>query len=576
MELYSIFIEILLILVVAAVLAFAFERVRLPPILGYLLAGSLLGPSGLHLLRDLDRIHEMAELGIFFLMLTIGLEFSLDRLRGIRRVAIGGGLLQILFSIAISLVFVRLIGWPLYRGFFLGSVIALSSTAIVLKFLTDSDQLDTQFGRVAVGILIFQDFAVVPLMIMLNSLGGTGENLVPELMTVLLKTFVFVGGVLTFARFVLPRLIRRIAATQSRDILFLFLVIFCLAISCFSYQLGLSFAIGSFFAGLILANTEISSQFRSEVTPFRHLFVSLFFVSIGLLFNMSFLIENAALIFMLVVMVLLVNFCLMTGIVAAFGFAPRTALATGIILSQIGEFSFLLIETARGTEKISPFFYSVLLSTTFVTMFLTPFLFRLLPGLMKMTVNIPLLGIRPFQSEKELVANRIQEHVILCGFGPSGRDLAASLREVDVPFVIVDFNAENYREARRLGYTALYGDASNRSVLEHAGIHRARAVLISFPDPIGMQTIVRLVEEMNPEVLLAVRTRYQREMPKLYELGADIVVMDEWEASIEMHRLLLTRFGVSGERLEKMIQHVRNRKELAVEEAIFKKTFGGA
>lgn len=568
------FLEILKTLVLAVGTAYLFNRVRLPAMLGYLFAGVLAGPNGFGWIQNLDHIHVLAEWGIFFLMLTIGLEFSGSRIASIKKVSLIGGSIQLLVSILLCLCFAKFIGWDFYRGFFLGSVIALSSTAIVLKFLSEEGHLDTEYGKIALGILIFQDFAVAPLMIISNSIGALGTNMLLNLLLMVLKIAFFIGAIIVFSKTILPSVLRRVAATQNREIFFLFLVILCLATASLGNAIGLSFAIGAFFAGLILANTDFAHQFAGEITPFRHVFVSLFFVSIGLLFNVQFLAANFVTIISVVALIMLVNFVIVTVLVLAFGYPPRIALTTGLILSQIGEFSFLIIDSSYQRGYIEIFFYQTLISATFITMFLTPFLFKLLPLIDKLTQKFKYLGLSPVQPKQQKTPlGQLRHHVILCGFGPTGADLANSFVEVNIPFIVIDFNQAHVESARALGYNVILGDVSNVSVLEHARIKRASTVIISFPDPIGINRIVKLVGQLNPKAIRCVRTRFQSEMARLYDDGADIVVTDEWEANIELNRIVLSHFSVPEEKINALIKMIRLRKEVFVEKAILKRHF---
>lgn len=568
------FIEILKTLILAVGTAYLFNRLRLPAMLGYLFAGLLAGPNGFGWIQNIEHIHVLAEWGIFFLMLTIGLEFSGSRMAGIKKVSLVGGSLQMIASIVLCLCFAKIVGWEFHQGFFLGSVIALSSTAIVLKFLSEEGHLDTEYGKIALGILIFQDFAVAPLMIIGNSLGNLSSDMLPDLIFMIFKIILFIGAVILFSKTILPSILRRVASTQNREIFFLFLVILCLATASLGNAMGLSFAIGAFFAGFILANTDFAHQFSSEITPFRHVFVSLFFVSIGLLFDIHFLTANYLMIFSVVALIMLVNFFIVAVLVLAFRYPPRIALATGLILCQIGEFSFLIIESSFEHKFISFFFYQTLISATFMTMFLTPFLFKLLPLINKLTQKFKFLGLSPVQpSNPKTPLGQLRHHVILCGFGPTGRDLARSLHTVDIPFIVLDFNHKHVEEARKLGYNVILGDVSNASVLEHARIRRASTIIISFPDPIGINRIVKLVGALNPKAIRCVRTRFQSEMARLYDDGADIVVTDEWEANIELNRLVLNYFEVPEEKVNSLLKKIRQEKEVIVEKAILKRHF---
>ena len=564
--------EILLVLLMATAVAVIFEKFHLPTILGFLLTGVIIGPQGLGILSDSGHIRMLAELGVVLLMLTIGLEFSVERLRGMQNIAVIGGSLQILVSIGVSMAFGWWRGWTFYESFFLGSVIALSATAIVLKYLMDRGEIDSPHGRIALSILIFQDLAVVPIMIFLSAFGQSVGSVGLALGFAFLKTILLLAGAFVFSRFLLPQLLYRVAAIRNREIFFLFSVVICLGMAWGSGALGLSMAIGALLAGFMFANTGFSHQLIGDIIPFRHLFVSIFFVSIGLLFDVHFFLSHIALVLLVVSLVLFINFVIMTLLIMAFGFPPRVAVITGIILSQIGEFSFLLMEMARGSGHITPELYQVLLSTAFMTMLMTPLLFAMIPLVLKVLSQYVIFGVPPQNwNRPDRTLATLHDHVILCGFGPTGRDLATAFLREKVPFVIIEMNPVKIREAKKMHMKALYGDAANQEVLKRAGISRARSVIVSFPDALGMTQIIRVVQDLNPDVILAVRTRYASQMPRLYELGADIVVTEEWEASHELNRLVLGELDISQERIEHHLDRIRARKEIAVEEAIFQR-----
>jgi len=566
------FTQLLLLLLVATGVAIVFEKLRLPALLGFLLAGVIIGPQGLGILSDGENIRSMAELGVALLMLTIGLEFSFDRLRGMQNIAVIGGSLQILLSIGVSLLFAWWQKWTFFEGFLLGPVIALSSTAIVLKYLIDRGEVDTSHGRIAISILIFQDLAVVPFMIFLSVFGQTIESVGFALAFAVIKATLLLAGAVIFARFLLPFFLFRVAAIRNREIFFLFSVVVCLGMAWASGALGLSMAVGALLAGFMFANTSFSHQLIGDIIPFRHLFVSIFFVSLGLLFDVRFFLANMPLILLVVSLVLFVNFVIMTLIIVGFGFPPRVAMVTGIMLSQIGEFSFVLIQMGRSSGHIHQGLYQILLSTAFLSMLITPFLFASIPWLLKFLGKHIIFGVPPRNwTRSGTTLSSLTGHVILCGFGPTGRDLANAFKEEDIPFVIIEMNPLKVQEAKKLHMKAIYGDAANVEVMKRVGISRARAVVVSFPDIMGMTQIIRVVQDLNPEVLLAVRTRYEGQTAPLYEMGADIVVMEEWEASHELNRVVLEQLRVPESRIEHHLGRIRARKEIAIEESIFRR-----
>ncbi|MCG3176648.1 MAG: putative cation/proton antiporter YbaL [Candidatus Omnitrophica bacterium] len=563
----GVFIEILLVLAAATAVAALFEKLRLPTIMGFLLAGSMIGPYGMRILPDLARIDAMANVGMIFLMLTIGMEFSFEKLHGMKRVAVFGGTLQLVLSIAVAMVLGQALGWAPFKSFVLGCVIAQSSTAVVFKYLLDRAELDTQHGRISFAILIVQDMFVAPILILIAALGASQGLDVASIGSSMIKAVLFVGIILLSARFVLPWVSRSIAGSRSREVFLLSAIILCFGMSVLSHQLGFSMALGAFFAGVLLANTDYVHQISGEIAPFRHVFVSIFFVSIGLLFDIGFTLTHLPVVLGVVASILIINILVNASIVMFFGYSPRVALTVGLILSQIGEFSFLILQEARKAAPIDPFVYQVILSSTVITILLTPLFFRAVPYLTRMSSHIPFLGMPPSAAP---LPEAQKGHVILCGYGKAGQDLALALTEERAPLTILEMNPSHVRQARKEGYTVYYGDASNREVLRKIGIDRASALVVSFGDSTSLPTIVKNAQSLNPEVFLIVRTRFEKNVPQLYELGADVVVMEELEASIDLTRAMLDHLGVGPERTKIHTDRIRARKELLIEQAILR------
>ncbi len=565
--------ELLIVLFVATAIALIFERLRLQAVLGFLLAGAIIGPHGLGFLSDIDRIHGLAEIGMIFLMLTIGLEFSFERLQGLKKLAILGGSAQIALSILVSIGFAKLVGWSLYQGFVLGSVIALSSTAVVFRNLLDRAELDSQHGRIAVAILVFQDLAVGPLLIFITSFGQPAGSMLQSILLSLGKAALLLGVLLTVSKLLLPRLMRWIALSRSREIFLLSTVLLCFGASWLSAELGLSAALGAFFAGIMLANTDYHHQIAGEITPFRHIFVSIFFISIGLLFDLPFVFSNALTVFPLVGLVLFVNVIVIAVVVLSFGYAPRVAVVTGIILSQIGEFSFLLLETAKKGGMITWDFYQNILSAAVITIFLTPFLFNLIPLLMRLTAKIPFFGLAQDKTSRAERKNTrlLKNHIVLCGYGTAGQDLAAAFLLEGLPFVVVEMNPQNISRAREHNLHVVYGDVLNEAVLKEVAIDKAKAVIVSFGESSSVAQIVRGVRRFGPQAMIVIRARYERDVAWLYELGADAVVMEELEVSAELLRVILGHFEITPEIIKTHLERIRARKEFLVEQNILKK-----
>lgn len=563
--------EILIVLLVASVTALIFERFRLPALLGFILAGTLIGPHGFRWISEEGRIHDLAELGMIFLMLTIGLEFSFDRLKGLKKTAFWSGGAQILLSIGVSMLASAALGWTPYQGFVLGSVIALSSTAVVFRNLVDRGQLDSEHGRLCVAILVFQDLAVGPLLIFIQSFGGSGVSVTTAILFSLAKAAALLIILLAISKFILPKIMRWITLSRSREIFMLTTVLLCFGTSWISFRLGLSAPLGAFFAGLMLANTEYHYQIAGEVMPFRHIFVSIFFVSIGLLFDPAFSFMHWHTVLPVSALILFVNAVITTLILLMLKYSPRVAITTGLILSQIGEFSFLLLENAKKGQLIDSIFYQTILSSAVFTIMLTPFLFSAITPLIKLLSKIPLFGAPPQPEEDRKKARQFKDHIILCGYGTSGQDLAAALLLEKIPFVVIEMNPANIAKAKRHQVSVYYGDAINESVLREVVIEKARAVVISFGDASGLAVVIRAIQNLNPKVLIVVRCRYERDIARFYELGADFVIMEELEVSAELTRVILEYEGRAKDVIDSHILRIRARKEFIVEQNILRR-----
>lgn len=567
--------EILILLGAAAFAAAVFGRLRFPAVLGFLLAGIVIGPQGLKLLTNLEHVQAMAEFGVVLLMLTIGLEFSLDRVRALRKIAIWGGSLQIAISILASLLFAWSFGYSLQNGLIMGFVIALSSTAIVLKHLMDRREMDTNYGRICLAILIFQDLAVPVMMLVILNLGGSFGQFSISLGWSFIKAALFFGGTLLAAKYVIFPFLKSSSLTRNRETFFLVVIALCLLVSAVSAELGLSMAIGAFLAGLILANTDFGYQLMGEIAPLRYLFVSLFFVSLGLFFDMSFAMEHWLKIALMVGLVLFVNIVIVVGVVVALGYSPRVAVASGLLLCQIGEFAFVLIQVARGRDVVTEEFYKLVMSAAFVTLFLSPFLFALIPKVLGLFERVRWLGIHPDEWNKHAVpSSKLHEHIIVCGYGIVGADLCAGLKKRDIPFIVLEMSSHLVQKARKDKVRVIAGDASNSEVLERANLEEARGVILSFSDSAGVVQSLGVIRRFNPDVYVAVRTRHQTDIAKLYEMGADLVVLEEWEASVQLNQKLLEFLSVPPESIVEHIEQIRMRQEILAEESILRRGRG--
>jgi len=536
-----------------------FHRLKLPALPGFIVAGVLLGPNALGLVSDVHQVESLAEVGVILLLFTIGIEFSLSRLREMgRQVVIGGGA-QVLLTVGLSAALAAGLGlaWPV--AVLVGFLVALSSTAIVLKGLADKGEIDTPHGRLATGMLIFQDLCVVPMMLVLPYLaGGSGGG--AGVAWALTKAGLVVAGVLVLARTVVPRALSEIVKTRSRELFLIAVILVGTLTALGTAAAGASLALGAFLAGLVISESDYGHQAMAELLPFRDVFISLFFVTVGMLVQVSFLRDHPALAVVGVAAIMGGKSALAALGPAVLGYSGRVALLAGLAVSQIGEFSFVLARQGRGTGLLPEGLYQTFLAVAVLTMLVTPFALQsgpaLLDGLERL---IPLDRLLPGFRPQALtpVGEPLTDHVIVAGYGLNGRNLAAALRSIRAPYLIVELNAQTVRQARARGEPAFYGDATREEILRGLGAERARMLVVAISDAAATRRMVRVARALNPRIHIIARTRYVVEMPELTRLGADVVIPEEFETSIEIFARVLAHYGVPRGDIERLVEEIR-------------------
>jgi CPA2 family monovalent cation:H+ antiporter-2 len=516
-------------------------RLRIPPVAALLLTGLLIGPSGFGWIADSKEVEIFAEIGVVLLLFVIGLELSLERLRELRRPFLLGGSVQATVTAALATGASLAFGFPINRAVFFGFAIALSSTAIVLKLYGDRHETDTPHGRTALGILLFQDFLIVPMIVLVPVLAGEVGASPTDLVLRFGGSLAAIAAIVVVARRIAPSLFDRIARTRIRETFVLGSLGLCLALAWATHALGFSLALGAFVAGLLVSETEYSHQAIADVAPFRDLFASVFFISIGMLVDLRFAAAHLPAILGLAAAVVVVKSLVAGGAVAAVGMPARTRIMVGFSLAQVGEFSFVLMEVGRAHGLLATEAYQILLSSVVLTMLATPLLVHLGPAAAGVWNRF--WGTPPVRDLEETAA-AMKDHVIVIGFGAGGGLLARVLREARIPYLIVELNSETVKRGRRKGEPVFYGDATRRGVLEHAGIDRARLVVFAISDPDALRRAVRAARDLNPAVEIVVRTRRITEIEELQTLGADEVVAEEFETAIEIFTLVLHRYHV--------------------------------
>ncbi len=541
MELEYLLRDSVVLLASAVAVLLITARLRIPPVVALLLTGLLIGPSGFGWIADSEEVEIFAEIGVVLLLFVIGLELSLERLRELRRPFLLGGSVQASVTAALATGASLALGFAINLAIFFGFVIALSSTAIVLKLYGDRRETDTPHGRTVLGILLFQDFLIVPMIVLVPVLAGEVGASPTDLILRFGGSLAAIGAIVVAARRIAPSLFDRIARTRIRETFVLGSLGICLALAWVTHALGFSLALGAFVAGLLVSETEYSHQAIADVAPFRDFFASVFFISIGMLVDLRFAVTHLPAILGLAAAIVAVKILVAGGAAAAVGLPARIRIMVGLSLAQVGEFSFVLMEVGRAHGLLETRAYQVLLSSAVLTMLATPLLVHLGPTAAGVWAR--LWGTRPSRDLEETAA-AIQDHVIVLGFGAAGHLLAQVLREARIPYVIVELNSETVKRGRRKGEPIFYGDATRRDVLEHAGIDRARLVVFAISDPDALRRAVRASRDLNPAVEIVVRTRRITEIEELQTLGADKVVAEEFETAIEIFTLVLHRYHV--------------------------------
>jgi len=530
----------------ALVVVLVLNRLRLPTIAGFLVAGALIGPSGLGWIGNVHDIEQLAEIGVVLLLFTIGLEFSLKELRRLGRVLVVGGGLQVALTTAAVAGLAHLAGAPPARGIFYGFLVALSSTAIVLKGLADRGETDAPHGRLTVSVLLFQDLCVVPMMLLVPMLGGE-EGGPATVARALLTAAAVVVATLALARVVVPRALDLVAATRARDIFVLAVVVICAGVAWLTSLVGLSLALGAFLAGIALADSDYGHQAFADVLPLREIFTSLFFVSMGMLLDLRVLAEAPGIVLAIVGAILLgkAGIATLAGLVVRFPL--RVALLAGLSLAQVGEFSFVLARLGEQHGIVGPDEMRLIFAATVVTMLVTPFALRFAPLVAAGALRLRALErlLRWGREDLTAVSKPLSGHVVVLGYGVGGRMLAELLRASGIPFVVVDIDARRVREARGQGEPVQYGDVTSPAILEHAKVGEARQVAVLLNDPGATLRAVRAVRRLAPQASIVARVRYVADVQALVQAGATEAIAQEFEASLEVIKRVMKGAGAA-------------------------------
>jgi len=552
------FLYILILLGVAVVLVASFRYLHLPVVLAYLVAGLLAGPSGLGWIPDLAGTRYLAEFGLVFLLFTIGLEFSLPQLMAMKRLVLGFGGAQVLLSFLAFGGIAMAFGVSAPGAVVIGGMLALSSTAIVMKLLIDQLEQHSRHGRAAFGVLLFQDLVVVPFLIVIPALSGnSGQGVMPALGWAFVKSVLVLAAILFVGRMWLRPVFHEVARAKSREFFTLTVMLLTLAAAWVTHHAGLSLALGAFLAGLMIGETEFRHQVESDILPFRDVLLGLFFITVGMSLDLQILREQWFMALVALLIMLAVKITIVLGLGRLFRQETGVALRTGLVLATGGEFGFALLVQAQEYKVLAASSIQIVLAAMVLSMMLAPLIIRYNGWVAKRLVR----GYRERRESNleqiRAVAGHARDHVILCGFGRSGQNLAWMLREENMAYLGLDLDPVRVRDARDAGEPVVYGDSARRDVLLAAGLQHARALVISFVDVPTARRILSATRDLRPDMPVIVRTIDDHDLELLKSAGATEVVPESLEGSLMMGSHLLMLLGVPVSRVLRQVQTVR-------------------
>jgi monovalent cation:H+ antiporter-2, CPA2 family len=551
--------ELLIVLTVTISIVFLFQKLRVPAIVGFLLVGVIIGPGGLGLIKNVDQVETLADIGVVLLLFTIGIEFSLESFVAMQRRIIWAGFLQVFATISLVLVIALSLGASTGVGVFYGFLVTMSSTAIVLRIFNDRGETNSIQGRLASGMLLFQDLCIVPMMLMVPFLAQSGEGSLLGVAWAIVKSLLALALIVWAARKLLPRLLHQVALARNREIFILFVVLVCLGTAWLSYVAGLSLALGALIAGLVISESELSHQVVADVLPLRDCFSGIFFISIGMLLNPEMLrqdwftplLEFGVMVSIKALVILVIFWRLYRSI--------RLGIILGLSLAQIGEFSFILAKAGIGHNLLSTVEEQTFLAASILSMIATPFLIQSSHGIAdRLTGQMNREDERRPAAERATETGGIEGHVIIVGYGLNGHNLARVLRESGIPYQVLELDPELVRAGKAAGEPINFGDGTRTDILEQVGISRARVLVIAISDPTATARIVSQARRLRSDLSIIVRTRYVAEIERLYRLGANQVIPEEFETSVEIFARVLQEYHVPGNVIGLQVDLIRN------------------
>jgi CPA2 family monovalent cation:H+ antiporter-2 len=552
--------DIVIIFALSTFVNFIFTKIKIPTIVGYLITGIIAGPHLLALIHSPNEIELMSEIGVIILMFTIGLEFSLNHLMKIRNIVFFGGFVQLIATTGIMMFFAKLYHITWTGSLFIGLLTALSSTAVVLKILQDRSELTSNYGRTVLGILIFQDIILIPLLLFTPLLGGEVVDFSRTFLVLLIKTMGIIAFVYVGNKWIMPKVLHIIALTKNQELFLMSILLFGLSVALLTSELGMTLAFGAFLAGLMISESEYSHNAFGNLIPFKDTFTSFFFVSIGMLLDLHFVLINYQLVILTVFLVIATKTIIGGGTAFLLGHTFKGTVLVGLALSQVGEFSFILAKTGLDYTIISDYYYQLFLAVAIITMSFSPLVIKIANPFADLLLKLPIPklladGIFPL---KEIEVPKLKNHLVFIGKDSRSLRLLKMAKYMNLPYVSIIFDPSTVRKLQLKGDTVVYGDANNEPVLRKAHVDTAEIVVVSIGDLITSMAVIEKIRYLNKHAFIIARTRYVNDIEDLYGSGANQVIPEEFETAIELFERVLKKLLIPKGEIESAITRIRD------------------
>ncbi len=552
---FQIIQDLALLLLVSLPINILFHRIKLPSVMGFLIAGILIGPNGLQLIGEPESVNQLAEIGVILLLFIIGLEFSLSHLIKNLGKILGAGSFQLGLTATGFYFLLKHFGLTTEQSIVLGLLIAISSTAIVLKMVTDRAEIDTIHGRICIGILLFQDLCVVPIMLIIPLLGHSSGMGIEDLTIALLKSFAAVGAIFFLSRLLVPRALQLIAQLGSKEHLTLLVILIILGTGWVSQKMGLSLAMGAFIAGMIISESEYNHQIILDILPLKDYFSSIFFISVGMLLQTDYFLNSWSTHLGMAITVIFIKTVLAFISALIVKNPARMSFVVGLRLAQVGEFSLILASMSLNQNILDNSLYQSFLIVSILSMLAAPLIIQ---GSVKLSLLIYSTLRSPVESSHSATLEKsLSGHVIIIGYGVVGRNLAKVLKEINIPYLIIELDGDLIKQALTEKAEIIYGDATRRETLNRAGIKKSKLLAVSIPDFQATEQIVRLARQLNPDVYILAKTRFESQVDSLQDAGANQIIPEEFETSIEIFSRVLREYQIPNNVIEQQIELVR-------------------